>query len=1094
MANQQQDNDISFYQHLKRLIKQPSVRYKIPTNRSGSTYQRRIVSQFQKSSNNLYLQSISNSVDRMARMRDFEMMDQNEILSAALNIYADCTVMNNEDGRVLEIKSTSEKIQKILYELFYDRLQIDFHIWQLVRNIPIKYDSYIPLLSGENITIEDLSKRIKSGKEEWVYAVQDSTHKIVPGKVTWCDKNYTSNKIVKIIFDDNTYIETAPEHDIVLRDGSKLRADELKPEMSLMPFYRKDNNNKYEIIYNPHFNKYQPTHQLIADSVGIKEFDFNPTKIKFENCLICNKKLINKQRKYCSYKCANNNRTVIHHKDFNKRNNCPTNLQEMNSVEHFEYHYNHCKNTLHTPEVTDRRMKGIDKWLRSDKHKQMLSEKQKGIQPKWWKDYNSSELHTEHNKIRSIASKKMWSTEESRDELCIKLNNGYSNHIIFNHILEKAKILNNKRFTREKFTELLSSDNNFMKLLKSFNLTSRKIVFNSGSLVKILQDFGYNSYTDFIDNFTTIKLKFGKLNPTYRHDITYQAILNVIDTCNSWEELLNHFHIKNKNLILSRFHDNNIAITQTEFAQKYFKRTYNHKVKEIKIIDEIADVYCMTVMGPNGENDRHNFSVCSKDQNGKFDKNNGIFVGNCKYGDSFTLLDVLEGKGIVNHMSLPTVEIEREEGFDGDINSVRFKWLQGQGSVFDNFQVAHFRILGDDTFLPYGRSILDPVRKLWKQLNLIEDAYIVYFITRAPEKRVFKIDVGGINPNDIPGLMQKAKDILKTKPLVDSSGNVDLRYAANDVTTDYFIPIRGKDGGSDITTLPGAQNLEPHTLNYLQAKLFAGLGIPKAYLSYTEDVAGKNVLSQVDITFARTISRIQKMVVSELNKIAMIHLYSLGIDDPDDLINFKLSLTNASSVDEMQKLDLYAKRTEIYTSAIQSVGVDRNWAQKHILKLSKDEIKDIDVGINKDAKFKADVEAIAKEVEQANAPQQGGENGGQQPQQTSQGTSTTELGQPPADSIPGGQAMPATGTKSSFENDPDNPMSQDKKIEEDGELFDYEKSFKNDRELLNVLKKYDFLSKEAPKKDWLAKSLNENTVLNSSMLRIFKNINSKVKK
>jgi hypothetical protein len=204
-------------------------------------------------------------------------------------------------------------------------------------------------------------------------------------------------------------------------------------------------------------------------------------------------------------------------------------------------------------------------------------------------------------------------------------------------------------------------------------------------------------------------------------------------------------------------------------------------------------------------------------------------------------------------------------------------------------------------------------------------------------------------------------------------------------------------------------------------------------------------------------------------------------------------LTNASSVDEMQKLDLYAKRTEIYTSAIQSVGVDRNWAQKHILKLSKDEIKDINVGINKDAKFKADVEAIAKEVEQANAPQQGGENNGQQPQQTSQGTSTTELGQPPADSVPGGQAMPATQSKSSFENDPDNPMSQDKKIEEDGELFDYEKSFKNDRELLNVLKKYDFLSKEAPKKDWLAKSLNENTVLNSSMLRIFKNINNKVK-
>lgn len=462
----------------------------------------------------------------------------------------------------------------------------------------------------------------------------------------------------------------------------------------------------------------------------------------------------------------------------------------------------------------------------------------------------------------------------------------------------------------------------------------------------------------------------------------------------------------------------------------------------------------------------------------------------CKYGDFFILLDILPEQGIVNHMELPTLEIEREEGFDGDINSVRFKWLQGQGSVFDNFQVAHFRILGDDTFLPYGRSILEPVRKLWKQINLAEDSYLVYYITRSPERRIFKIDVGGISPNDIPGLMQKAKDILKKKPMVDSNGIVDLRYNANSIEEDIFIPVRGKDGGSDVTTLPGAQNLEPKLLEYLQAKLFAGLGIPKAYLSYTQDVAGKNVLSQVDVAFARTIGRVQKYILSELNKIAMIHLYSLGFTDPEDLTDFKLTLTNSSSVDEMQKLELFSKRFEIYTLAIQSVGTDRLWGQKHILKLSKEEINDINIGVNRDAKFNAELKQIQTEVEQANQQIPGQQGGGNQ--------QASPVGQPPAETVPGGEASPVTQNQSSFDNDSENPMSIDtnsdaKKVEEDGELFDpTDNIFKKDRELQKVLSKYNSpMLKKNVKKDWLANSINENNNVNIEMLRIFDSLKKK---
>ena len=170
----------------------------------------------------------------------------------------------------------------------------------------------------------------------------------------------------------------------------------------------------------------------------------------------------------------------------------------------------------------------------------------------------------------------------------------------------------------------------------------------------------------------------------------------------------------------------------------------------------------------------------------------------------FLLLDVLPDYGVTNFMPLPTAEVEREEGYDGDINSVRFKWMAAQSSICESFQVAHFRMLGDDIFLPYGKSILETSRKVWKQLNLIEDAMLIYRIQRAPERKVFKIDVGGVDPDSIPAMMNKARDILKRQPMVDQQGNVDLRFNVHSLEEDFFLPIRGKESGTDIDTLPGA--------------------------------------------------------------------------------------------------------------------------------------------------------------------------------------------------------------------------------------------------------------------------------------------------
>jgi len=482
----------------------------------------------------------------------------------------------------------------------------------------------------------------------------------------------------------------------------------------------------------------------------------------------------------------------------------------------------------------------------------------------------------------------------------------------------------------------------------------------------------------------------------------------------------------------------------------------------------------------------------------------------CKYGDFFLLLDVVEGEGITSFMPLPTVEIEREEAFDGDINSVRFKWNTASSVVFDSWQIAHFRIVSDDTFLPYGKSLVEPARRIWKQLNLIEDAMLVYRIQRAPERRIFYIDVGNISANDVPSFMQKAKDILKRSPLVDSSGNVDLRYNVHSQEEDYFLATRGRDSGTRIETLKGAENLgDIDDVRYVQSNLIAALGIPRAYLTFEEQLQGKTTLSQEDIRFAKTINRIQKFAVSELNKIAMIHLYALGYTDVEDLTDFKLLLTNPSTVNEQMKLELMNTRFATYTTAIQSVGMDRKTAQRKILRLTDDEIKEINLGVYKDTKFNAELQQIAQEVANANMPQQGedGKSYGSKPFGVGnvgaggKAPSSLPTGQQPIDIIPGGGAKPgasapslANRTGSVYKNSGNRPMSmsnptakKEKEVKEDEEqpknvidLFD--PSQKEDKEIIKVAKKYDFLSN----------SLHERSKISRELSSIFINLDKKL--
>jgi len=324
----------------------------------------------------------------------------------------------------------------------------------------------------------------------------------------------------------------------------------------------------------------------------------------------------------------------------------------------------------------------------------------------------------------------------------------------------------------------------------------------------------------------------------------------------------------------------------------------------------------------------------------------------CKYGDNFVYLKLDSDKGIVGCMQLPNIEIERlERGMAAKAANVeepaenkglRFKW-KAKDMEFNSWEVAHFRLLGDDRKLPYGTSMLEKARRIWKQLLLSEDAMLIYRTSRAPERRVFKVFVGNMDDKDVEAYVQRVANKFKRDQVVDSkTGNVDMRFNQMAVDQDYFIPVRDPAAASPIDTLPGATNLsEIADIEYIQKKLLTALRVPKAFLGFEETAGDGKNLSLMDIRFARTINKIQKSMIAELNKIAIIHLFLLGFED--ELSNFTLALTNPSSQADLLKIELWKEKIALYQQGVAAIAgiapVSVSWAKKHILGFSDEDIK-----------------------------------------------------------------------------------------------------------------------------------------------------------
>jgi hypothetical protein len=365
----------------------------------------------------------------------------------------------------------------------------------------------------------------------------------------------------------------------------------------------------------------------------------------------------------------------------------------------------------------------------------------------------------------------------------------------------------------------------------------------------------------------------------------------------------------------------------------------------------------------------------------------------CKYGDFFLKLEIAEKFGVYNVIPYTAYHIMRQENYDKENPaSVRFRFSpdgyvggtgqytvpnqqkdEANGIYFDNYEMAHFRLLTDVNYLPYGRSYIEPARKLFKQYTLMEDAMLIHRISRAPEKRIFYINVGAIPPNEVENFMKKTISTMKKTPYIDpQTGEYNLKYNMQNMLEDFYIPVRGNDTATKIDTTKGLEYNGIEDVAYLRDKLFAALKVPKAFMGYDKDLSGKATLAAEDIRFARTIDRIQRIILSELYKIALVHLYTQGYRG-ETLTNFEISLTTPSIIYDQERIALMKEKVDLAKNIMEAQLLPTDWIYHNVFHFSEDQFDEYRELILQDAKRKF---RLGQVTEEGNDPLETGKSYG----------------------------------------------------------------------------------------------------------------------
>ena len=784
------------------------------------------------------------------------------------------------------------------------------------------------------VEIQELAKRYGPDETFIVYAYDHQKKQIVPALGKQARKTTTAMSY-KVTFDSGKVLIATPDHRVMRRDGTYCEVQDLKTGDSMMPFYRRDffagenkeSSDGYRWIYTMDHERSTVKNRWIAEHRLIAEWAAG-RKIDSDE--------------------------VVHHKNFVKSDNRPENLQIMTAEAHKNYH---AKIINGKKWDADSNAEWIDNFKK--RHAEFM------------RNNNPAKRHdVTFAKILQVCDRDGFNLYNVSRVLDCDFHvigrrlseNGFDNFTTFAKAYDPEWRNNgwdNYGDKNPRYDRALT----FQVVCDAFRgQTSKQLASELGTTpMKILNRVkaaGFNNWSDFRDNFTNHKVL----------SVEPHCVIDLYDlTVDGYKNYATDSIIVHNTPEISSALDiyAEESVSQGTDGRILHIHSDNRKIKEL-----LESLFYDTI---------------------NIEFNLVMWVRNLvKYGDFFLFNDVSPEYGVLNVIPISISEIEREEGFDpADPMAVRYRWITQGNRVLENWQVTHFRLLGNDAFLPYGSSVLEGARRIWRQLILIEDAMLVYRVIRAPERRVFYIDVGNVPPEEISNYLEQAQTSLKRNPIVDKmTGKVDLRFNPMAVDQDYFLPVRGGESGTKIDTLAGGQNTAAiEDVQYIQKKLFAALKIPKAYLGYDEDTGAKATLAQEDIRFSRSIQRVQKTILAELNKMAMVHLYSHGYEG-EDLMDFTLKLSNPSSIAQQQKLELVKSKFEIAGAAPEGL-VSRKWIRKNILEMTDQEIEAVKEEKAEDKLEDAAVEAAGKAKEggdvaggteaggtEAGGTEAGGEEGG----------------------------------------------------------------------------------------------------------------------
>ncbi len=317
----------------------------------------------------------------------------------------------------------------------------------------------------------------------------------------------------------------------------------------------------------------------------------------------------------------------------------------------------------------------------------------------------------------------------------------------------------------------------------------------------------------------------------------------------------------------------------------------------------------------------------------------------CKYGDFAAEIVPTENRDAVASFRFMNIfNFTRVETKYGDLIGFFYQDEFAMQPVFLHpWQVMHLRLTNyENIFHPYGRSILDASRKTFKQLRLMEDAAIIYRLTRAPERRVFTIPVGHITPKEVPGYIQEIAATLKKRRIFDpASGEVNERWSPLIQEDDYFLPQRPDGTGPKVDTLPGAENLDQIAdIEYFKKKMVSPLKIPFSRVGLGEGAGEdqqRQPLAAMVPEFAKAIQWIQREVAIGLKKIAIVHLSLKGYSI-DEIRHFDIVLTSASAIDELYRMETWNSRVDVIGGLKETGMFPDEWILTSFTNLTEDEI------------------------------------------------------------------------------------------------------------------------------------------------------------